>query len=74
MVLYQQVQLKNIRIMEFVIQPKSREAEQWLPDVTKAALPVGLKGEGIWGKSTAVAALMSRDQCLGAACPDGGVC
>lgn len=67
------MQLQNIRITEFLMQPKAREAEQWLPDILKA-LPVELKGEGIWNKSTAVPALISRDQFLGAACPVGGVC
>lgn len=74
MVLYQQVNLQSIRITEFLIQAKPREAEQQLPDMMKAALPVELKGEGIWDKSTPVPALMSRDQFLGATCPVGDVC
>lgn len=60
--------------MEFLIQPEPREAEQWLPDIIKAALPVELKGEGIWDKSTAVTAFMSTDQFLGATWPAGDVC
>lgn len=60
--------------MEFLIQPKTREVEQWLPGIINAALPVESRGESIWDKSTAVPALMSRDQFFGAASPAGGVC